>query len=122
MQFFNPLNLIFREFDPWGSAGVSSIHRPGGPMASTDQLPIFVVRNATHNADLSRAGGLANPGLQEIQNKTMELMRKWVGEFYSKKLSGAAEVNPNAGQRITFGQNSLMATLVGIFSFAFIVL
>lgn len=103
---------------------MSSIHRPGGPVASTEELPIFVVQGATHNADLARAGGLVNPGLGEIQNKTMEQMKTWVGEFYAKKgtTNGAGEVSTNAGQKVAYDTKSLVISLVGVFTVVCIVL
>lgn len=79
------MSFFHREFDPWRSAGVSSLERPGGPVPSTSAMPVFVVPGAHHNADLSTAAGLANPGLKDVQNKATDQMKQWVGEFYIEK-------------------------------------
>lgn len=54
-------------------------------MASTANIPIFVAPGAHHNADLATAAGLANPGLKDIQDKTTDQIKQWVGEFYVEK-------------------------------------
>lgn len=74
-----------REFDPWRSGGVSSPRRPGGPVASTANMPVILVPGAHHNADLATAAGLANAGVKAAQDNATAQMKQWVGEFYTEK-------------------------------------
>lgn len=73
------------EFDPWRSASVSSELRPGGPLASTEEAPVFLLSGATHCNDMYYRSGVANAGAAAVQRKQIETMSKWVEDFYSRK-------------------------------------
>ncbi|KAK3362456.1 peptidase S28 [Lasiosphaeria hispida] len=79
------------EFDPWRATTMSSEIRPGGPLQSTDEHPVFLIKNAQHADDSFTAAGLKsrniliNPAVQEAQDKVVEVLKKWVSSYYSTK-------------------------------------
>ncbi|KAK0652468.1 putative serine peptidase [Cercophora newfieldiana] len=72
------------EHDPWRSASVSSEIRPGGPMQSTPEAPVFVIPEAIHCNDLSVRNAEANGAIRTAQTEMIAIMKKWVGEFPKK--------------------------------------
>jgi hypothetical protein len=76
------------EFDPWRSASVSSEFRPGGPLPSRREAPVYLLGNATHCIDLVVKNGLANNGVMGAQQSAMITMRNWITEFYLRPLGG----------------------------------
>ncbi|KAK3694474.1 peptidase S28 [Podospora appendiculata] len=81
------------EFDPWRSTTMSSEIRPGGPLQSTEDVPVFLIKNSEHADDSFTASGLknagfkANPEVQVVQDKAVEIMKKWVSQFKAGKSS-----------------------------------
>ena len=69
------------EFDPWKDSTVSSSFRPGGPLESTAETPIFLIPGGIHCSDLLARNGVANAGLQKIIDAEVAQMKQWVGEF-----------------------------------------
>ncbi|CCC07641.1 unnamed protein product [Sordaria macrospora k-hell] len=75
------------EFDPWRSTTMSSELRPGGPLQSTEDAPVFLIKNSQHaddaftEAGMKGAGHRINPEVVKVQEKAVEIMKKWVGEF-----------------------------------------
>lgn len=76
------------EFDAWRSASVSSEFRPGGPLESTDKVPVFLLPGARHGTDIWLDNALANEGVASAQREMIAIMCKWVGEFYALKEEG----------------------------------
>ncbi|KAK5659863.1 hypothetical protein OQA88_13326 [Cercophora sp. LCS_1] len=71
------------EFDPWRSASVSSELRPGGPMESTPEAPVFVLPGGIHCHDLQWRNGEYSPRIRKIQVEMLDIMKNWVDSFYS---------------------------------------
>lgn len=71
------------EFDPWRSASVSSELRPGGPLQDTAGAPVFLIAGSRHCNDLTWLNGEVNADVRTAQTAQMELMTRWVGEFYA---------------------------------------
>lgn len=74
------------EYDPWRPATVSADRRPGGPLKSTKEAPVWVLPKAAHCNDLIIQNGLANPAVMEIIQAEVAQMKEWVGEFYKQKV------------------------------------
>ncbi|CEJ90342.1 hypothetical protein VHEMI06133 [[Torrubiella] hemipterigena] len=83
----NTTRLIYvnGEFDPWRPETVSSDERPGGPLQFTDDVPVFVIKNGTHCADLRLASANANSALAAQVAQMRSIMGKWTAEFYTEK-------------------------------------
>lgn len=64
---------------------MSSTFRPGGPMHSTPDAPIFVVENGTHCPELRMQNVNANAELGAQVKQMREIMAKWTAEFYTEK-------------------------------------
>lgn len=73
------------ELDVWRSPTMSSEQRPGGPLASTEQVPVFLIPGGTHCSDLDRSNWEANAGVKAVVDQEVAIMVKWVGEFYEQK-------------------------------------
>ncbi|KAK4129134.1 hypothetical protein N657DRAFT_660587 [Parathielavia appendiculata] len=75
------------EFDPWRATGMSSEIRPGGPLQSSDNVAVFLIKNAEHADDALTARGLANlkmkvnPEVVKVQEQSIELMKRWVSQY-----------------------------------------
>ncbi|KAK3309856.1 peptidase S28 [Chaetomium strumarium] len=74
------------EFDPWRATSMSSEVRPGGPLPSSDDVAVFLIKNAEHADDAFTARGLANlnmkvnPEVAKVQDQALQIMKKWVSE------------------------------------------
>lgn len=68
------------EFDPWRSASVSSIDRPGGPLESTPDSPVIIIKGGRHCEDLYSRGN--NTYRASIQAQEVGYMAGWVDDFY----------------------------------------
>ncbi|KAK0733165.1 serine carboxypeptidase S28-domain-containing protein [Lasiosphaeria miniovina] len=68
--------------DPWRDSTVSSIFRPGGPLKSTEQLPVRVIAGGMHCSDLYGPNWGVNPGVQQIVNDEVANIKTWIAEFY----------------------------------------
>lgn len=69
-------------FDPWGSAGVMSEYRPGGPMVSTPEFPLFLFPEGNHCPDLYYPN--PNKELTRILDLEIAQINAWVQEFYTQ--------------------------------------
>lgn len=83
----NTTRLIYvnGEFDPWRPETVSSEQRPGGPLAFTPEVPVFLVKDGTHCADLRMTNVVANTALTKQVKEMRSIMSKWTAEFYTEK-------------------------------------
>jgi hypothetical protein len=77
-----------REFDPWRAASVSSVFRPGGPMRSSREAPVYLIRGAHHCTDLNTRNGEVNEDVRRAQLRGIAQMVEWVGDFYDLKKKG----------------------------------
>jgi hypothetical protein len=72
---------------------MSSEIRPGGPLQSTPDVPVFLMKNAEHCDDsftakaLNNTGMTINPEVQAVQDKAVEIMARWVGQWNATKRS-----------------------------------
>ncbi|CEJ94727.1 hypothetical protein VHEMI10243 [[Torrubiella] hemipterigena] len=71
------------EFDPWRPATVSWEGRPGGALESTEDHPVYVIKNAGHCNDYVAANAGSVEG-KAIFEATLGHFRKWVAEFYEE--------------------------------------
>ncbi len=69
------------EFDPWKDATVSSEFRPGGPLQSTPDIPVYIVPGGIHCTDLIAKNGIENAGVQHVIDEVIAAMVGWVAEF-----------------------------------------
>ncbi|KAJ6781767.1 hypothetical protein PWT90_08825 [Aphanocladium album] len=83
----NTTRLVYvnGEHDPWLPETVSSTFRPGGPLKSTPEVPVFVVPKAAHCPDLVMENTLANEELHEITQNVIAIISNWVKDFYREK-------------------------------------
>jgi hypothetical protein len=86
-DFTNTTRLLYvnGEYDPWLMETVSSPFRPGGPLESTPEVPVFVVPKAAHCPDMVMANIHANEALSDIHDQTFKIMSNWIAEFYTEK-------------------------------------
>ncbi len=84
-DFVNTTRLVWvnGEFDPWKDATVSSAFRPGGPLQSTPEAPVFIVPGGIHCSDLLARNGIANAGVQKVIDDVIATVKGWVAEFPS---------------------------------------
>ncbi|QUC15853.1 uncharacterized protein UV8b_00094 [Ustilaginoidea virens] len=73
------------QHDPWRSASVSSDYRPGGPLRSTEEAPVWVLPGAAHCNDFNMANAEASAEGGKVMGEVLETMRRWVGEFYRQR-------------------------------------
>lgn len=73
------------ELDPWRGATVSSHRRPGGPLKSTKEAPVHLVRGAAHCSDMNTDNALLNKGAAKMFAEVVSQMQEWVAEFYEQK-------------------------------------
>ncbi|KFG79118.1 putative serine peptidase [Metarhizium anisopliae] len=71
------------EYDPWTPATVSSKSRPGGPLKSTKQAPVWVIPKAAHCNDLDVRNRI-NEGAREVIDGVVSQMQEWVADYYKK--------------------------------------
>jgi hypothetical protein len=125
------LMLSNGQFDPWQSASVSSQFRPGGPLNSTADLPIFMVPGGSHCYDFFTDSS-SSPGILETVKNEVKQMKTWVEEFYqdgngttgaaplssalpSPTGTGAPSATPtkNAAMKAEMAGGSLFVAMVG---------
>ncbi|SMR51895.1 unnamed protein product [Zymoseptoria tritici ST99CH_3D1] len=87
---WNPPNtsrLIYvnNEFDPWREASVSSSFRPGGPMESTEHIPIKILPAGRHASDTYTGNARLNEGAKQVIDEVIAQLKAWVGEWYTQK-------------------------------------
>ena len=73
-----------RELDQWGTRSVSSKFRLGGPLRSTEEVPVFVIPCGHHCSDSFLSQGV-NPGVKAVQEAEIAYVKKCVAEFYEQK-------------------------------------
>jgi hypothetical protein len=64
---------------------VSSEFRPGGPLESTEQLPILIVPGGFHVSDMVTENGKVNAGVQAVQDQEVKQLADWVSEWPKKR-------------------------------------
>lgn len=72
------------EYDPWIGATVSAKWRPGGPLKSTKQAPVWVIPKAAHCNDFHVANRI-NEGAREVIDGAVSQMKEWVADYYKQK-------------------------------------
>ncbi|EGP89515.1 serine carboxypeptidase [Zymoseptoria tritici IPO323] len=80
----NTTRLIYVNggYDPWRESGVSSSDlRPGGPLQSTNEVPVLVVPGGFHTSDLITMNGAVNAGAKEVIDCVVAQLKEWVGEW-----------------------------------------
>ncbi|KAK3291587.1 peptidase S28 [Chaetomium fimeti] len=73
------------QLDPWRDATLSSASRPGGPLESTKQLPVRVVKGGVHCSDLYGPNWELNEDVRKLVLDAAAEMKGWVGEWYEEK-------------------------------------
>jgi len=72
------------QYDPWKDATVSSDFRPGGPLQSTPELPVYLIPGGFHCSDYYQQNWQVNAGVLEIAQKETAQVAQWVDEFYKE--------------------------------------
>ncbi|KAM3437764.1 hypothetical protein MY4824_003598 [Beauveria thailandica] len=82
----NATRLIWvnAEFDPWLYATVSSPDRPGGPLQSTENAPVFMLRGTSHCNDYVVKNADFNEDARAMFDGVATNMKKWAAEFYEQ--------------------------------------
>ncbi|RDA89996.1 hypothetical protein CP533_2685 [Ophiocordyceps camponoti-saundersi (nom. inval.)] len=70
------------ELDPWLPATVSSEKRPGGPLKSTKEVPVWVIPKGSHCNEIKVANADVNEGARRAITGVDKQMKEWVNEFY----------------------------------------
>ncbi|AEO59356.1 hypothetical protein MYCTH_2307580 [Thermothelomyces thermophilus ATCC 42464] len=73
------------QYDPWRDATLSSKFRPGGPVQSTERLPVRLVKGGTHCSDLYGQNWAVNEDVKKLAQDAADEMTGWVGEWYEEK-------------------------------------
>jgi hypothetical protein len=71
--------------DLWRVESVSSPLRPGGPLNSTDQVPVLLIPGGFHASDLLALTGDVNPEVEAVQEQEIAIIARWVAQFYASK-------------------------------------
>jgi hypothetical protein len=79
---FERVMFLQGEFDPWIEATVSSRHRPGGPLASSDKTPVFTIKNGNHVPDLILDD---IPEENSVLEQELATMKRWLAEWTPPK-------------------------------------
>ena len=69
------------DFDPWREATVSSEFRPGGPLESTEEVPLLIVPGGFHVSDMVTENGKVNKAVKAVQDAEVAQMVEWIGEW-----------------------------------------
>lgn len=67
---------------------MSAKGRPGGPLQSTERVPVEIVPGGVHTSDLSTKNGKVNAGVKEVQDGVLTQLVDWVKEWPEKKKKG----------------------------------
>lgn len=73
------------QLDPWRDATLSSVFRPGGPVKSTEQLPVRLVEGGVHCSDLYGPNWEVNDKVKALAEDAAAQMKGWVGEWYEER-------------------------------------
>lgn len=79
------LTWVNGEYDPWIEASVSSKYRPGGPLESTKEAPVFVISKAGHCNDIVVENREMNDSARKVIDGIVEQMKEWVDDYYTQK-------------------------------------
>jgi hypothetical protein len=79
---FERVMFLNGEFDPWLAATVSSAHRPGGALESTDKTPIYIIKNGNHVPDLILDD---IPEENSVLEQELATMKQWLDEWTPPK-------------------------------------
>ena len=79
----NTTRLVYTngQYDPWRDATVSSLFRPGGPLVSTEQVPVNIVPSGYHCSDLITANAQVNAGCRAVFNSEKAQLAEWVSQY-----------------------------------------
>ncbi|KAK4616337.1 putative extracellular serine carboxypeptidase [Fulvia fulva] len=82
----NTTRLIYvnGDNDPWRECGVSADLRPGGPLESTEQVPVEIVPGGYHTSDLITQNGAVNSGVKAVQDRIIAQLAAWVKQYPKK--------------------------------------
>lgn len=69
------------DYDPWREASVSSDLRPGGPLQTTEQVPVEIVPGGFHVSDMLTDNGKANATVQAVIESIVAQLVEWVNEW-----------------------------------------
>lgn len=59
-------------------------------MKSTPEVPVYLLKDAVHCDDLTVRSGDANAGIKKAQTEMIQIMQKWVSEFYEGRQGSKA--------------------------------
>ena len=81
------------EHDPWIHESVSSDFRPGGPLASSKQAPVFMVPGGFHGTEMLSANSRVNNGVKVVRDQIVQQLAEWVAEWpgYARNHSMATD-------------------------------
>ncbi|KUJ11410.1 uncharacterized protein LY89DRAFT_624714 [Mollisia scopiformis] len=96
------------EFDPWRSAGVSSAFRPGGPLASTPEIPVFIVPDGIHVQDLYMND--VTPAILDLRKQELAQMVSWIESYYQGSNSSTTSKATTSTSKATSTQSPTMTT------------
>ncbi|ODA78711.1 hypothetical protein RJ55_06093 [Drechmeria coniospora] len=72
------------EHDPYLGTTVSAKNRPGGPLVSTPNVPVWIIKNGTNCNDVVVIGNKeANPAFATVITEMVAKMKAWVDEHPS---------------------------------------
>lgn len=81
------------ENDPWRSATVAADYRPGGPVATSDEIPSLIVEKGDHVPDLVLGD---SPYQAAVIEKAVEIMGVWLGDWVKPDPSRRAKAGRRA--------------------------
>lgn len=86
----NSKRLLFvdGEFDPVREASVSSDFREGGPLASSDEIPVSIVPGATHCEDLNFGLYSQSDAQKKVIEANIDQIGRWVQQWYTQDHEG----------------------------------
>ncbi|KAL2132698.1 hypothetical protein VTI74DRAFT_3461 [Chaetomium olivicolor] len=73
------------QLDPWRDATLSSQFRPGGPVKSSEKLPVRLVKGGVHCSDLYGPNWDVNEDVRKLAEDATGQMKRWVGGWYEEK-------------------------------------
>ncbi|CAK7197945.1 hypothetical protein SEUCBS139899_000596 [Sporothrix eucalyptigena] len=73
------------EYDPWRAATVSSAWRPGGPLASSTNVPVNIVPGGVHCSDVYAENWAVNADVKAVVDAETATIVQWINEFYQEK-------------------------------------
>lgn len=73
------------EWDPWRDVTYSSKFRPGGPLKTSEQLPVRYLKHGTHCSDLYGQNWDVNADAKAIADEETAQMKGWIAKFYEQK-------------------------------------